>query len=59
MIEEECDFRFNMIYNLCFYDLSIQSSEEAVALNNLCKIIELRKQKLIIEILHDFKGFLK
>ena len=25
IIEKECDFRFNMIYYLCFYALSIQS----------------------------------
>ena len=41
---------------LCLTDPKLCSSEQAVVLT-LCKIIEPRKQKLNVEILHDLKEF--
>ena len=58
-IEKQCEFSLNIIYNLCFSALSIQSytdQEEAVVLN-LCKRTDQRKQKLKVEILYDLKEF--
>ena len=43
---------------LCLNSPKLSSSEQAVVLI-LCKITELRKQKLKVEILHDLKEFLK
>ena len=45
---------------LCLINPKLCRLEEAVVpLLNLCRLAELRKQKLKVEILHDFKEFLK
>ena len=42
---------------VCLIDPKLCSSEEALAPILICKISELRKQKLEAEILHDLKEF--
>ena len=51
LIEKECDFSIP-------YQSKVILTEETVVLN-LCKITEVRKQKIKVEILHDFENNFK